>query len=166
MNHGKKQQKEKGCPVRCSTEVGMDLDVKPRVDCRELSRRGTEFDIELEFEVDHHCRLVPKKQYKDDCGCVTRCVFGVELDFTCVPKVLHRPCRKPEAVFELDVELGVSPHCKPIDDCKVRYYSAEKKKEKKDTKKKKAHESEESDYDDCEFNDYKNKEKDSKSYWI
>jgi hypothetical protein len=144
-----KYSKKQYCPVRCSTDVELDLDVKPRVSCREISRKGTEFDIELDFKVDHHCKLIPKKTYKDECGCVTKCVFGVQLDFDCVPKVLHHPCQKPTAEYELDVELDVSPHCKPIEGCKVRYYKAqeeqkessdeeseEKPKEKKKDKKK------------------------------
>jgi hypothetical protein len=121
-NYSSKHSKKPRCPVKCSTEVELDLDVKPKVACREISRHGTEFDVELELEVDHHCKLVPKKQLKDECGCVTKCVFGVQLDFECHPKVRHNPCRKPNAQFELDVELDVEPHCKPIDQCKIRYH--------------------------------------------
>lgn len=126
-----KYSKKQYCPVRCSTDVELDLDVKPKVACRELSRRGTEFDIELDFEVNHNCKLIPKKTYKDECGCVTKCVFGVQLDFDCIPKVRHNPCQKPSAQFELDVELDVSPHCKPIEDCKVRYYKYDNKQNHK-----------------------------------
>ena len=125
-----KYSKKQYCPVRCSTDVELDLDVKPKVACRELSRRGTEFDIELDFEVNHNCKLIPKKTYKDECGCVTKCVFGVQLDFDCIPRVRHNPCSKPSAQFELDVELDVSPHCKPIEDCKVRYYKYDQKNQK------------------------------------
>ena len=125
-----KYSKKQYCPVRCSTDVELDLDVKPRVACREISRRGTEFDVELDFEVKHNCKLIPKKTYKDECGCVTRCVFGVQLDFDCIPKIRHNPCSKPTAEFELDVELDVTPHCKPIEDCKIRYYKYDKAQEK------------------------------------
>ena len=140
-----KYSKKQYCPVRCSTDVELDLDVKPKVACREVSRRGTEFDIELDFEVNHTCKLIPKKTYKDECGCVTKCVFGVQLDFDCIPKVRHNPCQKPSAVFELDVELDVSPHCKPIEDCKVRYYKYDKKQnhEEEEEEEKKTYEKEE-----------------------
>ena len=122
------KNQRKTCPVRCNTEVELDLDVSPKVACRELSRRGTEFDIELDFEVNHRCKLIPKKTYKDEHGCTTKCVFGVQLDFDCIPRVRHNPCGKPNALYELDVELDVAPHCRPIDDCKVKYYKADNKK--------------------------------------
>ena len=125
-NYSSKHPKKPRCPVRCSTDVELDLDVKPKVACRELSRQGTEFDIELDFEVNHNCQLIPKKTHQDECNpCTVKCVFGVKLDFDCTPRVIHHPCRKPTAVFELDVELDVSPHCKPIEDCKIRYYKGE-----------------------------------------
>lgn len=146
--HQSKYYKKQGCPVKCSTEVGLDLDVKPKVSCRELWRRGTEFDVELDFKVDHNCELIPKKTYKDEKGCVTKCVFGVKLDFDCVPYVRHNPCGKPSAEFELDVELDVKPECRPIDNCKVKYSkSNDKKDDKKDWKKK----------EDCDCNACKKK---------
>lgn len=126
MSHGdysQKKSKKPRCPVRCSTDVELDLDVKPEVRCREISRRGTEFDVEVEFEVDHHCQLIPKKVKHDEKDpCKTRCEFKVKLDFDCHAKVKHNPCQRPEAKFELDVELDVKPHCKPIEDCKIRYF--------------------------------------------
>jgi hypothetical protein len=164
-NYRSKYSKKNYCPVRCSTDVELDLDVKPKVACREVSRRGTEFDIELDFEVNHHCKLIPKKTFKDECGCVTKCVFGVQLDFDCVPKVRHNPCNKPSAQFELDVELDVSPHCKPIEDCKVRYYKYDNKKShenheedhdhKKDDQKKDDHKKDDHKKDDHKKDDHK-----------
>lgn len=145
-----KNSKKQYCPVRCSTDVELDLDVKPRVQCRELSRQGTEFDIELDFEVNHNCKLIPKKTYKDECGCVTKCVFGVQLDFDCVPKVRHNPCRKPSAQYELDVELDVSPHCKPIEGCKVRYYKYDNNYHKKDNDEDEDHKKFEDKKEKCE----------------
>lgn len=149
MSHGKNYPSKYGkkkdyCPVRCSTDVELDLDVNPKVACREVSRCGTEFDIELEFKVDHDCKLIPKRTYKDECGCVTKCVFGVQLDFHCEPKVRHNPCKQPHAEFELDVELDVTPHCKPIEDCKVRYYKIDdkRKEEEKEKEKEKEHKKE------------------------
>lgn len=124
MSHGNysKNSKKQRCEVKCSTDVELDLDVKPKVACRELQRRGTEFDVELDFEVDHKCKLIPKKVKNDNCDpCIVGCVFAVNLDFDCIPKVRHNPCQKPSAQFELDVELDVKPHCKPIDECKIRY---------------------------------------------
>lgn len=116
---------KKRCPVRCSTDVELDLDVKKQVACHEISRRGTEFDVEIDFEIDHRCKLIPKKQQpKNECEspCKTGCAFTVQLDFDCSSKIRHSSCAKPSAKFELDVELDVAPHCKPLEECKVRYH--------------------------------------------
>ena len=120
-----KYSKKQYCPVKCSTEVDLELDVKQKVCCTPISKKGTEFDIELDFKVEHECKLVPKRTFKDETGCVTKCVFGVELDFKCIPTVRHNLCNKPSAKFQLDVELDVSPQCKPIEGCKVKYYKKE-----------------------------------------
>lgn len=124
-----KYSKKQYCPVKCSTDVELELDVKQKVNCREISRKGTEFDIELDFEVKHNCKLTPKRTYKDESGCITKCVFAVELDFDCTPKIRHNSCNKPSAKFELDVELEVSPNCKPIEGCKVKYYKAQEEQD-------------------------------------
>lgn len=127
-NYSSKKNKQPRCPVRCSTDVELDLDVKQRVECREISRRGTEFDVEVEFEIDHDCKLIPKKNHKEsEDPCKVKCEFKVALDFKCHAKVKHNPCQRPEALFELDVELDVKPNCKPIEDCKIRYYKKDNK---------------------------------------
>jgi hypothetical protein len=131
MSYQKKDSKKSSprCPVRCSTDVELDLDVKPKVSCHEISRCGTEFDVDIEFKVDHHCKLTPKKHNKhdDEEPCKTKCAFKVELDFECEAHVQHNQCRRPEAKFQLDVELDVKPQCKPLEGCKVRYH--DKKRE-------------------------------------
>lgn len=199
MSHTKhsKYSKKNYCPVKCSTDVGVDLDVIPKVSCKELWRRGTDFDVELEIEVDHRCKLVPVKQIKDECDpCKTTCIFKVELDFDCKPKVLHRPCSKPQAEVQLDVELLVEPNFRPLEECKIRYHKEDdehkkeekkQKKEKKEKKEKKREKIEEcysdsysdsecsyDDDDDCECEvcepekkkDDKKHKKERKNFWM
>ena len=130
MSHSEhsKNKNCKDCKVKCSSNVGLDLDIKPKVSCHELWRKGTEFDIELDLEVDHRCKLIPKKVHKNDKGCVTSCTFGVQLDFDCHPKVRHNTCAKPSAEFELDVELDVKPECRHLKDHKSSHSKYDDKK--------------------------------------
>ncbi len=120
--------KNQDCKVKCSSNVGLDLDVKPKVSCQELWRTGTQFDIDLDLEVNHKCKLVPKKVHKNKDGCVTSCTFGVQLDFDCQPRVRYNSCAKPQAEFELDVELDVKPECTPLKSQKS-VYKCDKKKD-------------------------------------
>lgn len=181
MSHAKqsKYSKKKYYPVKCSTDVGVDLDVVPKVSCKELWRRGTNFDIELELEVDHRCRLIPVKQIKDECDpSKTTCIFKVELDFDCKPKVIHRPCSKPQAEVQLDVELLVEPNCRPLEECKIRYYKDEEEDDRKKNYKKNEEYCSDSDSDfesksdidvdcDCEVCEPEKKKKEKKkNFWL
>jgi hypothetical protein len=113
---------KKACPVRCSTEVELDVDIKQRAECVQLYKRASAFDVELDIKVDHHCILKPK-HVKDNCDpCTVGCVFSVDLDFDCDAKVKYSQCHKPEARYRLDVEIEARPQCKPIEGCKVKYY--------------------------------------------
>lgn len=116
------QSNKKACPVRCSTEVELDVDIKQRANCTQISKSGAAFDVELDIKVDHHCILKPK-YVKEKCDpCTVGCVFSVDLDFDCDAKVKYSPCHKPEARYRLDVEIEARPQCKPIEGCKVKYY--------------------------------------------
>ena len=121
-SHKQSQQTKKACPVRCSTEVELDVDIKQQARCTQLSKNGAAFDVELDIKVDHRCILRPK-HVKDNCDpCTVGCVFSVDLDFDCDARVKYTPCHKPEARYRLDVEIEARPQCKPIEGCKVKYY--------------------------------------------
>jgi hypothetical protein len=165
-----KYSKKKYCPVKCSTDVGVDLDISPKVSCKELWRRGTDFDIELGLEVNPRCRLVPVKQIKDDCDpCKTTCIFKVELDFDCKPKVIHRLCSKPQAEVQLDVELLVEPRCRPLEECKIRYYKDDDHKKAEESCAESCSESEaDADVDcDCEVCEPEKKyNREKRNFWL
>ena len=125
-SHRQSQQpqvsQKRACPVKCSTEVDVDIDIKQQAKCVELYKRTSAFDVELDIEVKQKCILRPK-HVKDNCDpCIVSCVFSVDLDFDCDAKVRYTPCNKPEARFRLDVEIEAKPQCKPIEGCKVKYY--------------------------------------------
>ena len=157
MSHGNyySKQPKKYCPVKCNTDVALELDARPKVSCREICRQNTEFDIELDFEVNPRCILVPKKTHKDACGCVTRCEYTVKLDFDCVPKVKCLPCQKPSARYNLDIEVDVEPRCLDIEKHESKKSVEKKSAEKKSAEKKYSN--------DCDCDVCKSKQKSSSS---
>jgi hypothetical protein len=111
---------KRSCPIKCATDVELDIDVKPHVRCQEICRRVPKFDVEIDFDIDHRCHIRPKK-CKETRGCKTGCIFEVSFDFECNSKVLRHPCDKAHALYKLDVELEASPKCKPLDGCKSKH---------------------------------------------
>jgi len=110
----------KDCLTKCEFPVGVDVDVKPDVQCRQLSKRGTEFDIAVDFDVKPNCCVELKDVHKDKCGCVTRCVWTVKVDIDCHAKVLCNPCGKPSAEFLVLAEIEAEPNCRPQDTCRPK----------------------------------------------
>lgn len=109
MSHSRSDKCKKDCIVKCAAEVDVELDHKPRVRCRELHRKKTDFEVELEIEVNPRCKLTHKKDRKD--GCKHLCIFGVDLDFDCDARARCTPCGKPGAKFRLDVEVPTDTKC-------------------------------------------------------
>lgn len=109
------------CVTQCNFDVDVDVDVKqPRIHCHPISKRSTEFDIALEFDIKPHCCVKPRKPCKEEDGCVRRCVFTVELDFDCEPKIVCQPCNRPHAEYEVSIEIETAPSCKPNKICRKK----------------------------------------------
>ena len=111
----------KDCKTKCDFDVGVELESKPEVRCKQINQRGTQFDIAIDFDIEPRCQVRPKKcadKRKDCCG--TRCEFTVDIDFECRPKVLCNPCGKPRAEFKVDVEIDQDLKCFPIKDKKEK----------------------------------------------
>ena len=116
--HNKKCDDE--CVIKCATEVGVEVDAKPRVTCQEKWRRNTSFDAGVEFKVDPRCKIhhLEIKKSKED-PCKAECLFRVDIDIDCNAFVKCNPCGKPEAAYKVDVEIPYKANCKSIgNDCK------------------------------------------------
>lgn len=114
MSYHVKKSKKDPCRAECDFDVNVDLDVRPRVDCKPLYRRGTEFDIELDFDIKPHCRVYPKKKKHDGCEDKCKCEFTVKVDFDCHPRLKCHPCNRASADYNVKVDMDFETNCKPI----------------------------------------------------
>lgn len=115
------------CITRCQFPVGVDACIIPTVDCKQICKKGAEFDIAVDFDIKPNCCVELKYTKKDSCGCTLQCVWGVKVDFDCDAKVVCHPCNKPSAEFLVTTEIQTKPECHP-GDC-----ACSKKKKKKDS---------------------------------
>jgi len=117
MARGYDVKRRKDCVTKCKWPVGVDVRVKPDVQCKQICKKGTEFDIAVDFDVKPNCCVELKDVCKDKCGCITRCVWTVKVDIDCDAKVLCNPCEKPSAEFLVLAEIEAEPDCRPADNC-------------------------------------------------
>ena len=131
-------KQRKDCKTKCDFDVGVELESKPKVSCKQLNQRGTQFDIAIDFDIEPRCQVRPKKCVdKNPCGCGTRCEFTVDIDFECRPKVLCNPCGKPSAQYKVDVEIDQDLKCFPVgkkNNSESSSYSEKKEDHKEDHK--------------------------------
>lgn len=108
MSHCKRSKK---CVTKqtCEAEINVQTDVIPNVRCERLGGRPTQFDVDLDFDLNPRCRVVQKKKSKDGCGCS----YTVHVDFDCEPKVKYQPCAAPSADYKLTFDLDYSTKCNP-----------------------------------------------------
>lgn len=107
------RRSRKDCVTKCEFPVGVDVRVKPDVQCRQICKKGAEFDIAVDFDVKPNCCVELKDVCKDKCGCVTRCVWTVKVDIDCDAHVVCNPCDKPSAEFLVLAEIEAEPDCRP-----------------------------------------------------
>lgn len=108
-------KRREDCVKRCKWPVGVEATVKPDVSCRPLCKKDAEFDIEVDFTVKPNCCPKLKAVHKDECGCVTKCVWTVKVDLECDAHVRCMPCNKPSAEFLVLADIETIPKCYPID---------------------------------------------------
>lgn len=112
------------CKLKCSAQVAVDLNPKPRAFCHRSKGNGFEFPVELEIKVNPHCEITKVKSYKHGCG--AKIVLLVSGDFDCDAEVITGHCSNSRNIVDIDIEVPVDPKVK------VLHTSQHKKKDQKE----------------------------------